>query len=86
MKITFRKLKNNIENKLIDSGWSATWARNFVDKEDSKILLKISFKCLSSIYSKRHEIYLSSNDLYHHLLAIDSRSQIGDEWPQLQDQ
>ena len=42
-----------IQNRLIDDGWSMTYARNFAEKKDNQLLLKTLFKSLINDYKKR---------------------------------
>jgi hypothetical protein len=52
MKVTFRRLRINIINSLMDKGWSSRWTEDFVNKKDSQILLKQALKCLANGYKK----------------------------------
>ena len=53
MKLSFRRIRMRIQNRLIDDGWSMTYARNFAEKKDNQLLLKTLFKSLINDYKKR---------------------------------
>ena len=51
--ITLRSLRNRIYHSLLDDGWAPYWTKDFLDKKDSRILIKKLLQSIANNHSKR---------------------------------